>query len=583
MCVAVVLLLLAAVGAVPVARAAVVVGATLDRDRAAVGEQVVLTISVEGGGQDVQPPVLEDLPGVRIFRGGQSERFSFVNGRVSAEHSYTFYLQPTVQGSIEIGPVRVTVDGRTYETNALVLEVTAPGSGGPAPEPAPSTPGGAAAGDDAFVTMSVDRDSVVVGEQVVLTFGFYRSMRLSSFESPQYSPPRTEGFWREDLPPEQHSTRVIRSRRYNVTEIRYALFPTRAGDLEIGEATVRLPEDLFGSLLRSRRSRRGGPRLLRAGPLVVHVSPLPEPTPADFSGTVARELELEASIDRRRLEAGQALTLRIRLEGDGYLPAAEPPALTETEDFRIHQASSGADSHPRGGRLHGVRTLEQLVIPRRPGRLTLPGLHYTYFDTDTRSYRTLTTEPIALQVLPGENASAEPVFAGGRKSEIELISRDIRYLRPLDPGARPWGGPLPGRSAFWVAAVLPGLAWLGSVGWARRRQRWLADPRRARARRALRAALAVLDGEGDAPDRAEKALRVYVADRFDRPVAGMRNEEIDALLTAAGVDSGRRERARALLRSAEAARYAPAQGADTQLLQETRVCLQGLEEVLRAR
>ena len=133
------------------------------------------------------------------------------------------------------------------------------------------------------------------------------------------------------MPPEpEHHQFAIRvgycDRRYEVTEIQYALFPTRVGDLEISEATVRLPDDAFGSFFR-RSSRRRGPSVLRTEPITIHVRPLPGPVPADFSGTVASDLRLHSSVDRRTLEQGDALTWRIRLEGTGHLDAVSMPAL----------------------------------------------------------------------------------------------------------------------------------------------------------------------------------------------------------------------------------------------------------------
>lgn len=565
---------------VATAQAAVDVGAELDRDRAAVGDQLVLTVRVTGEARDVRPPAAPDMAAFQVFGGGQSQRFSFVNGQVSAEHSFTFYLQPQAEGRFEVPPIRVQVDGQQFVTTAIPIEVSAStGGGASAAEPQDAAPSGEV-GEDAFVTMTVDRDSVVVGEQIVLTFSLYRSSRLSAFASPEYTRPRTEGFWREDLPPELHSTRVLRSRRYEVHEIRYALFPTRAGQLEIGEAMVRMPEDLFGNFFRSRgRGSSKGPRVLRAEAIPITVSPLPAGAPADFNGTVASDLRLSATVDRRELTAGEALTLSIRLEGDGYLPGISLPELDGLDDFRVHDAGGGAESHPRNGRLHGVRTVDKLVIPRVGGDLVLPGVRYTYFDTDRREYVTLNTAPITLRVADSEGG-ASSLFTGGHKSEIELLSQDIQHIAPMPEGARPWPGPLPTRPMFWAALVLPALAWGTSRHLSRRRLALLSNPRRLRARAALRNAQQILDGEGEPGERAERALRGYVADRADRSASGLTHEQIQATLVALGVAEEQVREFVALLERCEASRYAVASSGEGDL-ESTKDLLRRIEEVSR--
>lgn len=559
------------------ARAAVEVGASLDRERVPVGEQVVLTVTVTGEARQVSPPELPDLPDFRVFGGGQSQRFSFVDGRASAEHSFTYYLQPQREGEFTIDPVQVRADGQVVRTPELRLEVVAAGT----PPSAGSTPRSTPSDDsdrDAFVTMSVDRDSVVVGEQVVLTFGFYRATRMSAFESPEYTPPRTEGFWREDLPPERHTTRVIRSRRYQVTEIQYALFPTRAGDLTIGEAIVRLPEDSFGSFFRRDRRQRRGPRVLRAEPITVHVDPLPEPVPDDFTGTVARGLTLDATVDRRELDEGEAVTLSLRLAGSGNLPGAAVPSLDGLEEFRVHDAGGGADSRPQGGRLQGTRLVEALLVPRTAGRVVIPAVDYTYFDTGRRDYVTLRTEPIVLDVRAVEGGGGSGgVFVGGRKSEIELLARDILHIVPIGSTLSPWAGPLPHRAVFYAALGVPAVAWVLSAHFARRRRELLSDPRRVRARRALERARQTLQAPRADEHAVVRAVHGWAADRFDRAASGLTHDDVVDLVTRHGADADTVGELRALLDRCDAARYAPLGGATADLVDRAGDLLGRLE------
>lgn len=556
------------------------VSASLDVSSTPVGQGVRLIVTVTGADREIVPPTLPDLPGVDSFSAGQSQRFSFVNGQSRAEYSWSWSLVPRREGEVTIPAVRVNVDGRDHFTAPLQLSVSAAVS-----RPSTGTP--PAAGDqtasdapDAFVSMRVDQDTVVIGEQVILTFGFYRAARTSMFESPAYTAPRSEGFWREDLPPERHRREVIRSRRYEVTEIQYALFPTRVGDLEISEATVRLPDDAFGSFFR-RSARRQGPSILSTEPITVHVKPLPDPQPADFSGTVASGLKLRSSVDRRDLEQGDALTWRIRLEGTGHLDAAQLPTPDLGPEFKVHESANSSESGPDNGRLRGSRTVEYLVIPQQPGELVIPALDYAWFDSGRQEYARARTEAIPIRVSPSEGSTAS-VFTGGRKSEIELLARDIHYIEPVGDEDDAWDGPLTSRPTFWALLGAGPVAWGFSTVFSRRRRALLADPGRLRARNARSKARATLASDVPVDLRVRSAVEGYLADRSDRAASGMVREEMASILRGASISEELVARTLAVLERSDVLRFAPSSGSEDTLLVDAQALIDDLEEAFHA-
>jgi hypothetical protein len=556
-------------------RASVKVGAELDRNEIALGEQAVLTITVEGEAQDVQPPAIPDTDGLEVYGGGQSQRFSFVNGRVSATHSFTYYLRPTRKGQFQISPITVKVDGRDTPVGKVSLNVRAGGAPAPRPQQPQAVPDVDSGDRDVFITLDVDQDSVVVGQQVILTFGYYRSTRSPAFDTPQYTPPTTQGFWREDLPPERESTRVIRSRRYRVQEARYVLYPTHAGELEIGPAELHLSEDLFSIFRRSQRNR--GPRVLHTKSLTVHVDPLP-PHSGDFTGAVGHDFDLTASVDRRELAVGEALTLEVRLEGDGHLASARDPEIEAGDAFRVHEAGGGVDSRPSPAGLHGIRVVQKLLVPTKAGPQVIPSIEYEVFDTDQMKYRTLRTQPIDVQVTPGEGDASPTIVASGRSSEIELLARDIMHIRPIDPDLQPTGEPFVRRRVFWASLALPLLVWLGSGQLARRRRALLSDPRRLRDRRAFEKAKACLgDAQRSVDQRVDAAIRGYLADRAGLAAAGLRRDDLRRILSDLGGDAEQEVELLALLDQCDAVRFAPGSGDASALESRAQGFLSGLE------
>ena len=595
--------------------------ARLDRHTAVVGEQVVLTLDVEGDVRTIEDPHLPDFGPFEVYGGGESQRFSFVNGQVHTSHSYTWYLRPLQAGEFELPPIEVLAGGKTYRTRKIPLSVSAakkrstsgtatpgnpaPGNSSPGTTTPPgSTPGssgrassrpaspasasgsvsslagggaisrGGAPGDDFFVTMSVDRDTVVVGEQVILTFSFYRGIRGSIFNRPQYSPPATEGFWREDLPPERHDTVTLQGESYEVTSILYALFPTRTGSLEVGEAVVRIPEDTFGSFFRQRRRR--GNIVLRAPALPLAVRSLPSGAPSDFSGTVAAGLKLKIETDRQNLQVGDALTVALDLSGRGYLASAGKPHLPKLDAFREHDSGSSLDSKPMGGQLLGKLRVESLLIPQKAGDYQIPAVHYSYFDTDQRRYLTLSTRPVTIRVAPSDQPDLASFSTGG-KSEIEILGQDILHIQPITAQMRPYRGPMFLRTTTWILAAMPVLIWLASSVFLRRRQRLLADPRRLQAQKALRNARRRLQEMGDPPQRASEALMVWMADKSGRPAAGLTRSEFARWLAGRGISENLRAHVEDFLDRADRARFA-ASGGGEELVEEASRLLELLEK-----
>ena len=180
--------------------------ATLDREVAAVGEQVAYTVTWRGG--NASPGVkLPALPNFVVYQAGTSRNISFINGSFSASVTYTYLLLPKGPGKFGIGPAEVEVNGKVYRSNSLELEVRttpAPRSGPSAPVPAPpSRVRRASAGRDVFVRATVDRPRPYANQQVTWTFKFYNATaRLA--RTPEYTGPPVTGFWSEELPPQRN-------------------------------------------------------------------------------------------------------------------------------------------------------------------------------------------------------------------------------------------------------------------------------------------------------------------------------------------------------------------------------------------
>jgi tetratricopeptide (TPR) repeat protein len=564
---------------------AVVFGSEVDRRTVAPGDFVTLTVTLQGSFRQappIRPPVID---GVDVSSGGTSQSYSVVDfgtGQVEASITETFYLKVRTQRSFTIPAFTVEVDGRTYSTQPIAIQVDAtargdrdegaqqdddqdaPAADDHARDESIGSESGGRPGDEIFITLQTDRERVYLGEQVVLSFRFHRRVQL--WDSPQYSPPRTEGFWREDMPPERSYMQMFRGQRYNVTEIRYALFPTRTGRLVIEPAEVSVPVDVFERFFSFRNRRERGPRQLRTRRLEVEVLPLPEPAPAGFSGLVARSVNLDARLDREQAPRGEPVGLELVLTTDGFLQGIDSLPLPEIAGARMHDAGQNLTVDKSGERMLSRQTLSKVLIPAAEGELAVPPLALTYFDPGTGRYQTVRTRPLGVRVTPSDLPVLGDEPESFVRAGIERLARDLAFIHPAPDGLRRRGVPLTALPLWWAALAAPVLLLAGWHRWLRRREAEDRDPLRRRRRRALPEARRRLRRAGGLRDREEalagiaRAIRGYVADRRGRSAASLTGRDIVAHAAARGVEPAG-ERLAALLAVCDGERFGREAGA----------------------
>jgi cytochrome c-type biogenesis protein CcmH/NrfG len=602
------------VGAVlPATAVAVTCTAEVDRHRVAPGDQVLLTITVDGAFQSAPPVNLPRLEGVEILTGGTSQSFSFINGQVKATVTSTYYLIVRRNSSFTIPELTIEIEGRQYQTQPIPIEVdrtaqrpapSGPPPGGTSPPPvtsAPdrpsgtsSTPGGRP-GDEIFITLATDKSQAYVGEQVVLTFRFHRRIQL--WENPQYSAPRAEGFWREDLPPERTYLQVIAGHRYHITEIRYALFPTRPGRLTIEPAKVTIPSDMLDRFFSFNRRRSRGPRQLETEPLAVEVSGLPAPRPEGYSGIVANQLTLTTAVDRDSVPRGEPVTLEVELKADGFLKGMAALPLTAPDQVKMHDSVENLTVDKSGERLVSHYRVEKVLVPTVEGRLRLEPIRIVYFNPRQSRYETVTRAGATLFVTPSDRPVAGDELGVFARSGIERLAKDLAFVHTPPGRLRTRWRPLVAMPVWWGLAVTP-LVLLGVLRWmlarAAREQR---DPLGRRRRRALAQARRQLRAARRAPDRAEalsllaQAIAGYVADRCGRASAGLTAAEVSDYAGRLDLsETGRR--LAALLTRCDAERYGGDPATDVtsaasrevrDLVGEAERCLQSLEKAAAGR
>lgn len=577
---------------VATAWADVEVTASVDRTEIFSDERVEYSVTIEGKVTNLPDISLPDLPDFESYSSGTSQNISFVNGRTQVTKSYNFVLAPTRTGVLTIPPMAMDIDGKTYTTPKFDITVKQGQSPGNAwsrsspqqrntrqrQEPRQLT------GEDLFINTDIDKDTVYVNEQVTLSFRFFQGDNVDIMQNPDYQPPRKTGFWVEDLPPRQTGYRTLNNRRYHVTEIKTALFPTTAGEQEIGETvlnvTVRAPrnrrdpfsifDDPFFGL-----NGRGRTIQLKSEPIKVVTLPLPDQGRQDnFTGAVGN-YRMTAAADKTTVEVNEPITLTIKISGTGNIKSVAIPEFPDMAEFRSYRAGDSENTNKSNYRLGGTKTFEQVFIPKLAGVYTLPAVEFSYFDPKTAQYKSLTTEPIQIEVTPAQDRYSSQVQSM-ESNKLDLVARDIRYLKSDIGEVNGGQSKLMAVSPLYLALYLIPLIGYGivltqkkryeklqtDVAFRRLKQaRKLAEKRLKSARQSL-AKGAAAEFYSDI----NRSMIEYFADRFDLPAFGLTADSIEQHSTDR-LPPELTERFLALLSQCDMGRFAPG-GSETQQMEQ---------------
>jgi hypothetical protein len=423
---------------------------------------------------------------------------------------------------------------------------------------------------------------------------------IRTLSVPEYTQPHTPDFWSSQLPPHKTYYQSINNRNYLVHEWRSALFPTRPGDLEVGDARVvvtvpdrsrrrsRDPFSMFDNLL-----NRGLDVAVRSKPFTVTVLPLPTKSkPDDFSGGVGN-YRIASTLDKTNVEVNEAISLEVKISGRGNIKSIPEPSVPEIDGFRIEKASSDYGMSQVNSEIGGTKTFEYVLIPRIPGTFTLPPVSLNYFNPESERYITVKTQPVTLTVAGTPlSADSELPYKPVVGRTINLKETDIRYIKTDDVDLEKRGEILLTSPVFVAITVIPLLALVGGVVDVRRRKKMSSDIAYARLRRAnreakkrLKHAESLLRSGSDADYYAELSGVIYqfIADKQNLSAHGLTSDRVDQILREKEVEDHLRQETLDIISLSDMGRYGGGQDGQDRgaLFERARNVVVTLEGVFR--
>lgn len=544
------------------------------------GEQFRLGFTLNGRGTDLQLPDLSNFDVLMGPSTSQSSSIQIINGKTTqtSSFSYIFILRAKKEGNFTIRPASIKVDGKTYESNTLNIQVVKgqPKQAGSQQnnQPQEETPAANISKDNLFVRIVVDKTNVSKGEQIISTVKLYISQNVPLNGFDEVKLPTYEGFWTKDIevPTQVNFTReVYNGKIYQVGVLKKTiLFPQQTGAIRINpfEITcvvrqrVRQQQSFFDDFFDNYRMVKAK---VVSEPVTINVKDLPN-QPAGFSGAVGK-FNISSSIDKTAVKSNEAVTLKITVNGSGNLTLINPPKLELPQDFEAYEPKTSDRVIASDNGLNGSISFEYLFIPRFAGNFTIPSVRFVFFNPATRQFETQTTDAYDIKVAKGSDDTNSSIVSSFSKENVKMIGKDIRFIKQNKSKLKPKGSSFYGTFEFYSIYILSLLAFTLLFVLNRKKIKENANLALVKNKRANKVALKRLKEASVflKSNHAEKfyesvikALWGYLSDKLSIPVADLNRQKASESLLLRGIDQETVSELMKIIDDCEFARYAPA-------------------------
>lgn len=371
--------------------------ASVDRSQIDSGEMVELTLESDDttlfGKPDLSP--LDDL--FDVYGTRQVNRLTTIDGASHATTSWIVTISPKHSGYVVIPPI--TLDDKT--TAPITLHVQEASAKDPKGKMAP-----------VFIDASLDKESVYVQAQAILTLRIYHSVSLyddSSLTALDIPDARVE-----QLGKPRTYEKQINGVRHGVIELRYAIFPQKSGTLDI-------PAQTFSATTVGRSNPNDfnpfGPRPGKVArvkssviPLTVKAKPASYPSDAPWLPASALSLAESWSPEPDNAKVGDSLTRTVLLKAEG-LSSAQLPALPQTQPtgFKRYPDQPQLSNETSDHGVIGSREEREALVAKQTGKVELPPVEVVWWNTDKDQLERTSVPARTLNIAANSEISADPV------------------------------------------------------------------------------------------------------------------------------------------------------------------------------
>ncbi len=538
--------------------------AKVSKGKLGVNERLRIDFEMNQDGDNFTPP---DFSGFTVIGGpNQSVSHSWVNGKRSFSKTYSYFLAPKGRGTFTIAQATIVIDGETYKTVPLKVEVTAA-----VDKPKDANDPSYIASENVHLVAEISKTNPYLNEAIRVVYKLYVSPTVAVDNWNEIDSPRFNDFWSQNI---NTQGQKVQNGTYNGEEYRFlilketVLYPQKTGKLNIEPLTldiaIRVPtkrRDIFGQPFMARTSRT-----VSAGNKTITVKPLPEAgKPADFGGAVG-QFTFNVSTTKTTLDASESFQLKLNVQGNGNLKLFKLPKVTLPSSLEVYEPEHTENIKTNAAGMNGSISDSYTVVPQYKGKYPIPSISFSYFDLKTESYKRLSSNEIVIDVLEGplNTASNTTPSATVSKQTVTTNGNQFAYIKTNTVFSSTLSTSFFKTKLFWSLLLLPFLAIPLAIVIRNKKTARDADVDGNRVRKADKLARKYLGAAKKSLGKKEafyialeKALHNYLKAKLHIETSDLSKDKISTLLLEKQVDSSVVTNFLSIIERCELARYTP--------------------------
>ncbi|MFI3266159.1 MAG: BatD family protein [Rikenellaceae bacterium] len=556
----------------------------------AVGERfrVEFSLNAKPDGGFTKAPSFDGFTVIAGPTTSQSQSISYVNGSMSqtSNFTYTYVLSPTQAGVFTLPEASISVDGKSYSSNKMVIEVVNDGSnsggnnsgGGGTSASTSSQSQGTIASDDILVRVVANKTDVYKGEPINVKVTLYTRVTIRGIESSKL--PSFNGFWTKDLNVDRYQpTRTtIDGKVYDSRIIReYIIYPQQSGTLHIEQLSMAVVAQIVSQSSSGNSmfdNFFGGPTVqevrknISSLPITINVKDFPAGAPASFSGAVGT-FSIDSDIASTELTANASTKYTLQINGSGNLPLIQAPALELPNSMEQYNIKTTESLQTTSSGISGYRSFEYPFIPRSEGNYTIPEINFSYFDPSKDSYVTLNTPAYDITVLADSTqrgVGSGGMISGISREELKILDQDIRFIKLGSPRLVARNDFFISSWSYYLALLMVTLLSCGGYFYLRRLLSQRKNVAFIKNKKANQVALQRLKVAAKSMNEGNerifyqemlKALWGYMSDKLNIPVSNLTKDNIRESLSKRGLTNDNASKFIDIISECEYAQYSP--------------------------
>lgn len=397
--------------------------AQASKNNITLNEKVTIEFSMNFDGDNFEAPQFE-LSGFRVIFGpSQSISQAWINGKSSYNKSYSYVLIPTKKGTLSIKQAEIEYNGKIYKSAPIKITVT---DAEPEPTQNSAPIAGKVSSKSLFLVAEISNSNPYLNEPIEIVYKLYFGYNVAlTSDWNEVGKPKYNNFWSQNI---DVKDLVAEEGIYKGERIRYAilrkaiLYPQKTGNLEIEPLTLDIDyeiatgrTDFFGQMETITANKR-----VTSGSKVIAVKPLPiAGKPDSFDGAVGN-FTFDITPSRTTVKNGEPIDLVITIAGTGNLKLFNLPKPILNEELEVYDPEHKENVTTQSNGMTGNITDKYTIIPQYKGDYAIKPIEFSYFDTQSKSYKTLASKEIKINVLDGPIASGNKPLPKNDASKTQI-------------------------------------------------------------------------------------------------------------------------------------------------------------------